>query len=173
MKNRHWLFFDWIYESKLVCTYNVILSFVWRAPSQCTSNKVMLMVNVKGEMIFRMQSHTALYIDLTLYMHALPCTFTVVNHWFTIITDYKLGVELIIMSARNCCVPNHVTDLFTHSINRSTAKTSHAKREYCSQKHPDTYYHLLAKMLSIVTKFYSRTGKLDTSEKNKDMTSTN
>ena len=78
----------------------------------------MLMVNVKGEMIFRMQSHTALYIDLTLYMHALPCTFTVVNHWFTIITDYKLGVELIIMSARNCCVPNHVTDLFTDQWQR-------------------------------------------------------
>ena len=92
MKIRHWLFFDWIYESKLVCTYNVILSFVWRAPSQCTSNKVMLMVNVKGEMIFRMQStltwhyhHTALYIDLTLYMHALYiyCSKSLIyyNYW--------------------------------------------------------------------------------------------
>ena len=88
MKIRHWLFFDWIYESKLVCTYNVILSFVWRAPTftNCkTSNKVMLMVNVKGEMIFRMQSHTALYIDLTLYMHALYiyCSKSLIyyNYW--------------------------------------------------------------------------------------------
>ena len=69
----------------------------------------MLMVNVKGEMIFRMQSHTALYIDLTLYMHALPCTFTVVNHWFTIITDYKLGVEVIIMSARKYVIAASLT----------------------------------------------------------------